>query len=194
MLFVHCLLVFLANKLFKMELIMPPQQNKTGSDIINWLLISSFNHCFTSSQQPEISLVSCSKPFYLGSQSQIYYHLVCSCATRIIYQGESKVLQYFGNVRHNSIALDVLAEGVKVTSHTGLWDAELAWYSPSATQQICLYGFEHNLGIHGFRPTWTYLWYLLNHLLTVLWSNVPSPFGQQMFLIASTMLCPSLNL
>ena len=43
---------------------------------------------------------------------------------------------------------------MKVTSYTGLWETEFAWYSPSATHQICLYGLEHGLGIHTFKPIW----------------------------------------
>ena len=34
------------------------------------------------------------------------------------------------------------------------WNAELAWYSPRATRQIFLYGFEPSLRIHAFRLTW----------------------------------------
>ena len=37
-----------------------------------------------------------------------------------IYSGESKVLPYFGNVRHNSVALDAFAEVVKKTNQTEL--------------------------------------------------------------------------
>ena len=71
------------------------------------------------------------------------------------YLGESKVLLYFGSMRHNSVAPDGFAKIVKVMNLTGLWDAELAWYSPSATHQIHLYGLEHNLKIHSFsRPIW----------------------------------------
>ena len=40
-----------------------------------------------------------------------------------------------------------------VMNHTELWDAKLAWYSPSATHRICFYGSEHSFGTHGFRPT-----------------------------------------
>ena len=54
----------------------------------------------------------------------------------IKYWGEWKVLQYFGNMMHNSTALDTFAGDVKVTSHAGLWDAKLGWYSLSATHQI----------------------------------------------------------
>ena len=40
------------------------------------------------------------------------------------------------------------AEVVKLTNHTGLWDAELSWYSPSATRRICR-------GREGDEPHWT---------------------------------------
>ena len=65
------------------------------------------------------------------------------------FLGELKVLQYFSNVRYNSVALS--AKFINVTNHTGLWDANLIRYFLNATWQICLYGFEHSLG---FRPTW----------------------------------------
>ena len=34
--------------------------------------------------------------------------------------GVSKVLQFLGNMRHNSAALDDFTEVLKVTNHTGL--------------------------------------------------------------------------
>ena len=37
-----------------------------------------------------------------------------------VYKSESKVLQYFSNVRHNSAAVDAFVEIVKVTNHIGL--------------------------------------------------------------------------
>ena len=43
---------------------------------------------------------------------------------------------------------------MKVLNHIELWDTEFAWCSQSAIHQVCLYGLEHNLGIHDFRPTW----------------------------------------
>ena len=49
---------------------------------------------------------------------------------------ESENLQYVGNVRHNSTALNSFVRAAKVTNHTGLWDDELAWYSPSVTLRI----------------------------------------------------------
>ena len=36
------------------------------------------------------------------------------------YKGESKVLQYFGNVKHNLAAVNVFNEVVKVVNYTGL--------------------------------------------------------------------------
>ena len=59
-----------------------------------------------------------------------------------IYYGEPKVLQYFGNMRQNSVGPDAFAK-IRWTI--------LALYSQSATQQICLYGLEHSFGINGFR-------------------------------------------
>ena len=69
-----------------------------------------------------------------------------------------------------------------------------------ANHQICLYGLEHSLGIHGFRPNlaWSSMFLqlkqnLFNNPVTEQWSTVSSPIAQQMFLIASTALWPSLN-
>ena len=66
-------------------------------------------------------------------------------------------------------------------SHTGLWDAELAWYSLSITCWICLYGLEYCLLIHDLRPNlaWSLKILLpeqhfLNYLATILLSILPS--------------------
>ena len=40
------------------------------------------------------------------------------------YKGESKLLQYFGNVRFNLIALHTFVMVVKEINHTGWWDAK----------------------------------------------------------------------
>ena len=59
---------------------------------------------------------------------------------------ESKVLQYFGGKCGTiQTALNTFAEVVKKMNHTELWDAELAWYSLSATHWIYLYGSEFGL-------------------------------------------------
>ena len=71
-----------------------------------------------------------------------------------LYIGESKVLQYFGNMWHSSAVLDAFGKVMKVMNHTRLWNALLIWYSLSATHKICLYGLEYSLVIHSFRPTW----------------------------------------
>ena len=82
-----------------------------------------------------------------------------------------KVFQYLGNVRRNSVVPGASVVVLKVTIHT-----ELAWYSPSATQRIFLYGLEHGLGIQGFFAYLT-LPDFLNHLVTVLWSTALSPLA-----------------
>ena len=71
-----------------------------------------------------------------------------------IYLGESKVLLYFRNVRYNSAALTAFIKVMKEMNYTGQWDADLVWYSPSATFRICLNGLKLHFRIHGFRATW----------------------------------------
>ena len=47
--------------------------------------------------------------------------------------GELKFLQYFGNMKHNSAALNAFTEVEKVMMHIGhhgQWDVELVWYNP----------------------------------------------------------------
>ena len=70
------------------------------------------------------------------------------------YLGESKVLQYSADVRHKLAALDNLAEVMKVTNYTGLWYAEITWYSRITIRWIFFYGLKHVLRTHGLRPTW----------------------------------------
>ena len=55
-------------------------------------------------------------------------HIYIACQLNM-YKGESKSLQYFNKVRHNSGARNDFAEVVMVTNHAELWDATLAWYS-----------------------------------------------------------------
>ena len=74
--------------------------------------------------------------------------------SKVYNLGESKVLQYFGNVKYSLATPDDLAAIMKVMNHIGLCNAELAWYSPIATHQIFCYGLEHGFGILGFRSTW----------------------------------------
>ena len=86
---------------------------------------------------------------------------------------ESKILQYFGNMKHHTATPDAFAEIRIVINHAELWDAELAWYSLRATQRICLHGLEHGLGINDFRPTWPFL--IVEVFSTQV--NILEPFG-----------------
>ena len=56
-----------------------------------------------------------------------------------IYLSESKVLQYFGNVRYNSAAPDTFAV---VTNYITRWNIVLARYSPSDTRKIYLFSWS----------------------------------------------------
>ena len=58
-----------------------------------------------------------------------------------LYYSESEVLQYFGNMKHNSAALDAFAEVMKV------------YYQQWTVRCKALNGLEHDLVIHGFRST-----------------------------------------
>ena len=58
--------------------------------------------------------------------------LICH-KTQPTDHSESKVLQYFGYVRHNLAVPAVFTKVLNVTKQTGLWDAKLAWYSQRAT-------------------------------------------------------------
>ena len=95
------------------------------------------------------------------------------------------------------------AEVMKVTNHTWLWNAKLAWYSLSAIRRICLSCLEHGFGIQTLRPTrlpnrrdsWN-----PNEISCTIWFRyctkredavdqiVSPPFAQQMFLVASRVL------
>ena len=73
-------------------------------------------------------------------------------------QGESKNFAIFLVTSGiNSATSDTFAELVKMKNSIRLWDAQFAWYSPSATHWICLNGLGNGLGIHGFRPSWPFL-------------------------------------
>ena len=83
-------------------------------------------------------------------------------------QNKSKVLQYFGNMRHNMVTPDSFAKVMKVTNHTWLWNA-------SATCWICFYvtALESTVLswadiawlLRFLQPEWNFF----NHLVTVLW-------------------------
>ena len=62
-------------------------------------------------------------------------------------------MQYFVNMKHNSVTLDAFAKVMTVWNRNWLWEDELAWYSLTATCEICFYGLGHSLSIHIFWPT-----------------------------------------
>ena len=65
------------------------------------------------------------------------------------------MLQYFSNVKHNSVVQDSFCQGCEDDQNlTEQWDGKLAWYSPSDIHWFCLYGWEKDFGIHRFKPTW----------------------------------------
>ena len=99
-------------------------------------------------------------------------------------------MQCFGNVMYYSAALDAFTEVVKVTNHTRLWDAELAWYSPIATRLICLCGWSNLAWSSRFLESERNFF---KHLLTLLLSTAPLLLAQQMYLIVSTALWSSSN-
>ena len=57
---------------------------------------------------------------------QIIFLIKSFCFCNNFYLGESKVLQYFGIVRHHVAASDAFAKVVKVTNNTGLRDTEFS--------------------------------------------------------------------
>ena len=64
-------------------------------------------------------------------------------------------MQYFHNNAFDQV--------VRVIKHTGLWDAELAWYSPNATIQYYTY-----LALPGCQGPCNPEWNFLNHLVSVI--------------------------
>ena len=63
---------------------------------------------------------------------------------------KSKVLRYSDYVKYNSATLNAFAQIVKIINNKGLYNAELAWYSPRATCLISLYDLERSFEIHAF--------------------------------------------
>ena len=123
-----------------------------------------------------------------------------------LYFDESKVLQYFINMRHNLATPDIFAVVVKVMNNIGLWGADLTWYSSSATFRIFLVEFafiawstaSESTLLDLPDPTWSSRFLpsalnSFNHLITILWSTAHSPFAQWMFLVVSAALWPGSN-
>ena len=112
---------------------------------------------------------------------------------------ESKVLQYFDNVRHNSAASDAFTIVVKIMNHIGRWDAELTWHFPNTTHWICHLGCGFEL--HAFRFSWLCLFdEVLDTRVKFLESsdyytvaNCTFSFCTTIFLVVSVALWPDSN-
>ena len=55
--------------------------------------------------------------------------------------------KHFCSVSHISSSQGAFTKVVKMWNHTELWDADLAWYSPTATHWICINVLEHGFEI-----------------------------------------------
>ena len=84
---------------------------------------------FFNSIKPKKTLLKRKDKIYSSRHDPLSNKLSIWFPSKFIYLGESKVWQYFCNMKHNLAALDAFTEIVKVTNHNGLWDAKLAWYS-----------------------------------------------------------------
>ena len=73
---------------------------------------------------------------FLINKEYIFDISNCICCN-LIRSSNTKVSQKFCNILvihwHNSAALDASVKVVKMTSHTGLWDTKLTWYSLNVT-------------------------------------------------------------
>ena len=98
----------------------------------------------------------------------------------------------------NLAAPNAFVKVVKVINHSGLWNGWahliLSEYDSmaSSTALECLFLDLYDLFwlLRLLQPEQNFL----NHLVTLQWLTASSPFAQQMFLVASLVLWPSLNL
>ena len=138
---------------------------------------------------------------YQVSTSQGTYENACFNKNweRSVLESESKVLQCFINIKHNSAVLDIFAEVVKVMNHTELWHADLAWYSLSITHQFASLAWSTALefmvlGLSDLFWSSRFLQSKQNFLNYLYYNQAPLFFTPQMFLVASAALYPCLNL
>ena len=69
----------------------------------------------------------------ITNQNNLFLKLICMDESSVGYDmAESKVLQYFCNVRHNLATLDAFAEVMKVINNIRRWDAEVIEYTQGA--------------------------------------------------------------
>ena len=93
---------------------------------------------------------------FVSTVWQCFYRK-CYFSWKIHYSVSQKffnILAIWGTVWQLQILLPKLR---KEWNKFGLCNAELTWYSPSATYRVCLYSLEHSLGIYSFWPIWTCL-------------------------------------
>ena len=115
-----------------------------GSGVQQENLISSFHHQNQSISQKFWLILT----FFSNSTTINQNGENTNRGLKRFYFSESKVLQYFGIVRHYSKAL----ETVKAKNST-LKDTLLPWYYRSAT--VWFYYLGHWLEVYGFMPTFS---------------------------------------
>ena len=86
-------------------------------------------------------------------------------------------------MRRNWSPPDVIVEVMKETNQTGLWDAELAWYSPIATRRICR-------GREADEPNWTVRYWTRLILSDCYSSDLPRSWSWQTKLDCEILASP----
>ena len=88
--------------------------------------------------------VSSNLPYCIFCYNQYSFFTKCQCIKHLFfldfhmnYWDETKILQYFGNLRHNLTTLNVFAEVVKVTNHIELSPPDTLL---NASHWICFFG------------------------------------------------------
>ena len=83
-------------------------------------------------------MFSCYMGDHLVTALEAIWYL-CSRLTKGYNLDESKVLQYFGNMRHGLIAIDAFAKIQKMMNHAGKWDTKLTFVAKiMASESIAL--------------------------------------------------------
>ena len=79
-----------------------------------------------------------------------------TCFAFSVLKGWVKNLRDFNNMRCNLLHSNAFVCFLKGANHSGLWDAQLTWYSLSTTLRIWIYCLDHGFGIN-IRSTWPYM-------------------------------------
>ena len=102
-----------------------------------------------------------------------------------IYLGESKVLQYFDNMKYTSAASFASVKFVKEMNHTWCWVCLLLSRVLLNGFASIAYGMALEFMVLGLIVEFLQSkWNFMNCLVIQLWSTACSPFTQQMFFIA----------